>query len=279
MTLKRLLRAAALMALCGCAAFEIQSEFNRGRQALIRGDANESRTYFESVAATDPNFRSNDAPFREGIWTYIGRSLYQSGQYAQAKVALEKALAQHSDDDIGRLYLGLTLARLPAAPAKSTAFSAQDISFALHEGIEPERVAALARERGVAFDVSSDAENQLRKAGADTRLLDELKKIRAETRSKNEIDSAGAVKELFAALTGLRDNLSQFIATTTQGKFWDPGGELQKEIGNSLALLGARNPDWSKIIASGEWLGQKLEEEIDRARRDESENFRRLQGR
>jgi tetratricopeptide (TPR) repeat protein len=279
MKTKWLLIAVASLALSGCAGIESLGEFTRGRQAMVRGDPDGALASFERVAGADPQFVAGGGPLSESIWTYVGRAHYQSGKYAQAKDALEKGLARHSGDHMGRLYLGLTLARLPAAPAKTTGFSVQDITFALREGIESERVAALARERGVAFDLSREAESQLRKAGADARLLDEIKKIRAETVGKNEPQTARAAKELAAALTGLRDDLDSFIATTTQGRFWDPGGELRKEIRNGLTLLSGRDQDWKKIIVNGEWLGEKLEDEIDRARRDESESLRRLPSR
>jgi tetratricopeptide (TPR) repeat protein len=275
----RLLITVALLSLPGCAGFETQGEFTRGRQALIRGDASGALAYFQRVAEADANFRSNTFPLRESIWTYVGRAQYQSGNYAEARQALEKALAQYNGDHMARLYLGLTLARTPAAPAKAAGFTVQDISFALREGIEPERVAALARERGVAFDVSKEAESQLKKAGADTRLLEEIKKIRAQTAGKSENQTGRAHKELSAALSGLRSDLNSFTATSNQGQFWDPGGELGREIDAELALLKARDPDWNKIIPNGEFLGQKLEEEIDRARRDEAESFRHLPGR
>jgi hypothetical protein len=100
----------------------------------------------------------------ESIWTYLGRAHYQAEKFAAAREALGKGLAQHSSDHMGRLYLGLTLARLPAAPAKTAGLSVQDISFALREGVEAERVAALARERGITFELNKEAESQLRKA-------------------------------------------------------------------------------------------------------------------
>ena len=271
----RLLIAVALLALSGCAGYESAGEFTRGRLALVRGDPNGALGNFQSVAAAEPQFVARNGPLWESIWTYIGRAHYQSGKYPEAKDALEKGLAQQKGDHMGRLYLGLTLARLPVAPAKSTGFSVQDIVFALGEGIESERVAALARERGVAFDLSREAEGQLKKAGADARLLDEIKKIRAETAGKSETQTARAAKELAVALAGLRDDLDTFLANSPQGRFWDPGGELRKEIRNGIALLSARDRDWKKIIVNGEWLGQKLEEEIDKARDDESAANRR----
>jgi tetratricopeptide (TPR) repeat protein len=266
--------AAALLALAGCAGFETATEFTRGRQALLRGEA-DALGYFQRVAKAEPQYLARNGPLWESIWTYVGRAHYQAGKYPEAREALEKGLAQHKNDNIGRLYLGLTLARLPVAPVKTTALSVQDVSFALREGIEAERVAALARERGVTFDVTKEIENQLRKVGADSRLMDEIKKIRAATPDKSENQTARANKELTAAFTGLREDLTTFTANSPQGRFWDPGSALQTEIRNGLTLLSGREPDWSKIIASGEWLGQKLEEEIDRARRDEADSYRR----
>ena len=271
----RLLIAVALLALSGCAGYESAGEFTRGRLALVRGDPIGALSNFQSVANAEPQFVARNGPLWESIWTYIGRAYYQSGKYPEAKDALEKGLAQQKGDHMGRLYLGLTLARLPVAPAKSTGFSVQDIVFALGEGIESERVAALARERGVAFDLSREAEGQLKKAGADARLLDEIKKIRAETAGKSEPQTARAAKELAVALAGLRDDLDTFLANSPQGRFWDPGGELRKEIRNGIALLSARDRDWKKIIANGEWLGEKLEEETYKAREDESKDTRR----
>jgi len=277
MKTNRLLIAVASLALSGCAGVESLRQFNSGREAMVRGDPDSALAYFQQVAGAEPQFIARNGPLWESIWTYVGRARYQSGKFAEAKDALEKGLAQHNGDHMGRLYLGLTLARLPAAPAKG--FSVQDVSFALREGVDPERVAALARERGIAFDLSGDVESQLRKAGADARLLHEIRKIRAETASKHENPTARAAKELAAALAGLRDDLDSFIATAPQGGFWDPGGELRKEIRDGLTLLSGRDQDWKKIIVNGEWLGEKLEEEIDRARRDEAESLRRLPSR
>jgi len=275
METRRLLVAAALLALGGCAGYQSASEFPAGRRALLLGDPNGALTHFQRIAETEPQYVARNGPLWESIWTYIGRSLYQSGKYAEAKDALEKGLAQHKSDQMGRLYLGLTLARLPTAPAKTTAFSVQEIAFALREGVEAERVAALVRERGVAFELSREAESQLKKAGADARLLDEIRRIRPDPAARTEPQTARAAKELAVALAGLRDDLDTFIANSLEGRFWDPGGELRKEVRNSLALVSGRDQNWKKIIADVEWLGTKFEEEIDKARDDESKEFRR----
>jgi tetratricopeptide (TPR) repeat protein len=265
----------ALLALSGCAGYQTAGEFARGRQALILGNNDAALAHFQRIANAEPQYLAHNGAFWESIWTYLGRAHYQAGKFAEARAALEKGLAQHNGDQVGRLYLGLTFARLPAAPAKTNALSAQDVSFALREGVAAERVAALVRERGITFNLNKETENQLRKAGADTRLLDEIRKIRAQAPGKGETQTARAAKELTTALTALRDDLNTFIANSTQGRFWDPGAPLRTAIDGGLKMLSAREPDWSKIISNGEWLGQKLEEEIDRARRDEAESNRR----
>jgi tetratricopeptide (TPR) repeat protein len=273
MNAKRSVIMLALLALSSCAGYETAGEYARGRQALMRRDS-DALGYFQRIANAEPQYLARNGPLWESIWTYLGRAHYQAGNFAEAREALEKGLAQHNNDQMGRLYLGLTYARLPGAPAKTAGFSVQDISFALREGVEAERVASLARERGITFDLNKETENQLRKAGADARLLDEIRKIRAQTAGKSETQTARAAKELTAALTGLRDDLDTFTANSPQGRFWDPGSALRSEIRNGLTLLSGRELDWKRIIDNGEWLGQKLEEEIDRARYDEAKSYR-----
>lgn len=253
---------------------DLQGDFQSGRQALIRGNSSEAAARFERVARSEPQYITELAPLRQSIWTYLGRAQYHSGQLAQAKASFEKALGHFGEDQMARLYLGLTLLRQPAAAKAANSLTLQEVSYALREGIEPKRVATLARERGLDFELTNESENQLRKAGADELLLNEFKRIRGEiAQRKNSPDQAA--KELKTALAGLRESLDYTIAYTPQGKFWDPSGEIRTQIQNGLALLSARPPDPQKIIATGESVGQKMEEEMDLARRDERDEFRR----
>jgi len=83
-----------------------------GRQALLVNKPDVALTYFQQVAETDPNYvMSFSGVFQEGVWTYVGRSQYLAGQLPEARQSLERAVAQHNDDYLARLYLGLTLAR------------------------------------------------------------------------------------------------------------------------------------------------------------------------
>ena len=269
--------------LTSCLAFAAcagsSSSFLAGRQALLRGEPDNAVNYFNPIAQADPSYVVNSPAPRKSIWTYLGRAYYNSGRYAEAKAAFDKALTYVKDDDVARLYRGLTVLRGDTAPPPANAFTLQEISYALREGVSPRRVGTIARERGVGFDLNAETENQLRNAGADSILLDELKKFRAERAKQGKTGdkqrSEGA-KEIAAALTGLRDWLDYTIAHTTQGRFWDPSGEIRAEISRGLRAATASQPDRETIISSAETVGYKLEEESDRARRDESEELRRM---
>ena len=78
-------------------------------------------------------------------------------------------------------------------------------------------------------------------------------------------DRPGGLRDIEAGLRGLQgwfDNLS-----SEEYRFWDPGGEFQREIKGILAMIGGRDISLAEIIARGERLGQEFEEEIDLARR------------
>jgi tetratricopeptide (TPR) repeat protein len=259
----------------GCAGLNSQTDFLAGRRALLRGEPENALGYFDQVAQREPAFVSASVSPPKSIWTYVGRAHYNSGRYDAARSAFEKALSHRSDDHVARLYLGLTLLRPAASPPPANAFQLQEVTFALREGVEPKRVATLARSRGIAFDVTKETESQLRNAGADNFLLGELRGLGAETKGKsNEARRAQGAKELGAALAGLADWLNGTIYYSPQGKFWDPTEELRKQI--QLTMKQAAAPaDWDAAMANAEWLGYRLEEESDRARRDETEERNR----
>jgi tetratricopeptide (TPR) repeat protein len=270
-----------LLIIAGCATLESGGEFASGRRALMSGDYAVALTYFEPIAKRDPNYVAPFTSFRESIWTYLGRAQYQSAKLSEAKSSLERALSQIPGDSVAKLYLALTNLRLQTTEKATNPFTLQDIAFALRERIEPKRVAALVRERGVAFDLTTEAESQLRKAGADDLLMDEIKKIRSEASKRRKADESQLgqwTKELVIALTGIRDQLD-YLNNTRTGIFWDPNKEIRSQIQTGLALLSAPQLDWQKVFSTGEWVGQKLEEEIDLVRREESQELRRLQQR
>ena len=96
----------------GCAAgFQTGGDVAQGRQALFRGDYQGALGYFENAAQADPNYVYG-TELREGVLSYLGRAQYLTGQLEAARATLQQALSQHKGDNLARLYLGLTLARV-----------------------------------------------------------------------------------------------------------------------------------------------------------------------
>ena len=139
--------------------------------------------------------------YREGIWTYVGRSQYSLGRLTEARQSLEKALSIYPDDYLARIYLGLTLLR----------------------------------------------------SGEDSRGL----------------------KELDSGMKGLYDWLEYMNRTMPYTAFWDPRREIRSELEKDLDLLSRKDADRQQLISSAEWIGQRMEEEIDLVRRDEQRQMNR----
>ncbi len=85
-------------------------------------------------------------------------------------------------------------------------------------------------------------------------------------------DRQRGLKEIESGLRGLHDWLDYVnqYAASSYGQYWDPTNEIRSEIKNSLAMISGKEIDGQKLIASGEWVGRKIEEEIDIARGQES---------
>ncbi|MGH7816342.1 MAG: tetratricopeptide repeat protein [Candidatus Binatia bacterium] len=186
----------------GCASLQVGSEFQSGRKALLTGNNEAALAYFQSTAQMDPTYIYGTA-YRQGVWSYLGRAEYANGRLPQAQQTLEKALAANRQEDVARLYLGLTLARSGDRP------------------------------RGL--------------------------------------------QEIEGGMRGIHDWL-EWVTQTFRfsfGQFWDPAREIRRAIQTDLAMITGREFDWQRLIADGEWLGKQMEEEIDRARRDESNQLSR----
>ncbi len=98
--------------LFGCdTAFQVGTAVQSGRQALLRKEPAKALPHFEEAARKDPDYVYRSAHFSEGIWTYVGRCQYATGNFSQAQQSLELALTKDQDDLLARLYLGLTLLR------------------------------------------------------------------------------------------------------------------------------------------------------------------------
>jgi tetratricopeptide (TPR) repeat protein len=101
-----------LVFLVGCTSLQTGGELQYGRQALLKGNNEAALGYFYSAAQEDPNYvyATGSSP-KQSVWSYVGRSEYLTGRFPQARQDLERALAGNREEDIARLYLGLTLAR------------------------------------------------------------------------------------------------------------------------------------------------------------------------
>lgn len=191
----RLLKCLPLIGLiAGCTAFRVAGDVETGRTQLLIGNPESALPYFQKAADTDPTFVKTGSYFQEGVWTYVGRTLYSLGKYSEARQVLERA-AQNPNDYLAKLYLGLATAR----------------------------------------------------AG----------------------DQQQGLRSVDAGMTDLYNWLESIQQTTTYGTFWDPRREIRSEIEANRKMIAGKDIDWSKLYASGEWIGKKTEEEIDWVKRDE----------
>ena len=189
-----------LVFLASCTSLQTGGEVQAGRQALLKGSNETALGYFYSAAQRDPNYvyTTGSSP-RQGVWSYVGRTEYLTGRFPQARQTLERALAANREEDIARLYLGLTLAR---------------------EG---------DRQRGI--------------------------------------------KEIESGMQGI-NNFLDYINQAQRfsiGQYWDPGRDIRGAIQTNLAMISGKDLDWQRLIADTEWLGIRMEQESDLARRQEAQ--------
>jgi tetratricopeptide (TPR) repeat protein len=188
-----------LVFLAGCASLQTGGEVQWGRQALLEGNNEAALGYFNSAARMDPNYvyATGSSP-RQSVWSYVGRSEYLTGRFPQARQTLERALSANREEDITRLYLGLTLAR---------------------EG---------DRQRGL--------------------------------------------KEIEGGMRGI-NNWLDYISQAqrfTIGQFWDPDRDIRAAIQTNLAMISSKDFDWQQLTVATEWLGIRMENESDLARRQQA---------
>src|SRR4029434_7296893 len=188
-----------LVFLAGCTSLQVSGEVQYGRQALLKGNNEAALGYFYSAAQMDPNYvyATGSSP-KQSVWSYVGRSEYLTGRLPQAQQTLERALASNREEDIARLYLGLTLAR---------------------EG---------DRQRGL--------------------------------------------KEIESGMRGI-NNFLDYINQAQRysiGQYWDPGRDIRSAIRSNLVMISGKDLDWQRLTVNTEWLGLRMEQESDLARRQEA---------
>ncbi|HEY2990601.1 MAG TPA: tetratricopeptide repeat protein [Candidatus Binatia bacterium] len=184
----------------GCST--VQGEVEAGRRELLLGDPSRAIARFQRAADMDPD-RMYFSLLPESSWTYLGRAYYQTGNLAEARRALEKAVTRSNEDHLAKLYLGLVLAR--------------------------------------------------------------------------EGDRLHGLRYIEEGLQGIHDwlNYIEQRFAFSYGRFWDPNKEIRSKIRSDLSMISSGQIDWPKLLGDAEWVGRQMEEEIDRARRDETaEHFR-----
>ena len=192
----------SLVFLCGCVSLKAGTEVAYGRRALVGGDYETSLGYFQSAIQTDPSFKYGTA-YQQGLLCYVGRSEYLSGRLPQAQQTLQKSLAVNKDEDIARIYLGLTL-------------------------------------------------------------------IRTDNREAGLKDVETGMRGIHAWLDWVTETFRFSF-----GQYWDPARAIRSAIQSDLAMMSGRDLDWQRVIADGEWVAMRMEEEGDKARNDEQRDRQR----
>ena len=75
-------------------------------------------------------------------------------------------------------------------------------------------------------------------------------------------------RETEEGLRGVNNLLNRLASTPSSGIYWDPTRRIRSDIQQALSMTDT--PDSSELIAVGERVGRRLDEEIDNARLDES---------
>src|SRR5262247_4036405 len=95
----------------GCATFHVAGQVASGRDALLQENPKLALARFRTAAEMDPDFYLNWSLLQQGVWTYVGRAYYATGDLGAARAALEKATTLYSWDNMAKLYMGLVLLR------------------------------------------------------------------------------------------------------------------------------------------------------------------------
>ena len=75
-------------------------------------------------------------------------------------------------------------------------------------------------------------------------------------------------------MKGLYDWLEYMNRTMPYTAFWDPRREIRTELEKDIDIISGKEINRPELVASAEWIGQRMENEIDLVRRDEQQQFR-----
>jgi tetratricopeptide (TPR) repeat protein len=88
-------------------------------------------------------------------------------------------------------------------------------------------------------------------------------------------ETAPGLKEIEAGMRGLHDWLESIERARPFEAFWDPLREIRGAIEKDLDRISTKEFDSQQIVANAEWLGLRMENEIDKVRQDERRQFER----
>lgn len=89
-----------------------------------------------------------------------------------------------------------------------------------------------------------------------------------------ENDRPRGLQQIESGMKGIHERIEYIIDNRVgNGEFWDPRREIRSEIQSALVMIAGKAIDWEELISSGERVGQKVKEEIDKAQRDWLNDF------
>jgi tetratricopeptide (TPR) repeat protein len=88
-------------------------------------------------------------------------------------------------------------------------------------------------------------------------------------------DRARGLKEIKSAMQEIHDWLDYQERSRPFQAFWDPLREIRKAIENDLDETPGKDFNQETLVADAEWLGDKMENEVERVRQDEQRQFER----
>jgi tetratricopeptide (TPR) repeat protein len=87
-------------------------------------------------------------------------------------------------------------------------------------------------------------------------------------------DNANGARDIQSGMKGLYDWLEYYESSRPFEALWDPRREMRSAIEKDLEMISANRIDEQRLLANAEWLGQRMEDEIDQVRRQESRQRR-----
>ena len=88
-------------------------------------------------------------------------------------------------------------------------------------------------------------------------------------------DSAKGVKEIETGMKGIHDWLEYTESARPFEAYWDPAREIRKTIEKDLAGDPGKDVGRDQLIADAEWVGKRMEDEVENVRRDRRQEFER----